>query len=340
MPRAGTKKAAPPPDIEPAKGEESQEQWPPADWIGERSTLGQRKRWVIASMRRIVRDQQVDRGTAGGTFKAVSHDAVVREVTPWITRAGIDMSLSAVSYEHEWRETVSYYKGNEQRKIAGYFIVKVEGTLRRSEDRTNDSEAEVIHLCGFGEGKDAGTFGYQGAVSRAKKSIIIAEFQIETGDEEDTKPQPEDVGTAEPQRKSTAKPPAPHPVDEPALSQDPHEAAFNIPERAWQYIAGQWHTKGVISEKQVKRVFAVAVGNGWKSDDVSGVIHHHLGVSVSQLPYQKPYDGVVRIFEKFKPSAGTGDTTTGPDNNVTKPGEEADQEQFELEPPSEDDIPF
>ena len=71
----------------------------------------------------------------------------------------------------------------------------------------------------------------------------------------------------------------------------------------WNAVIEVWHDKGAISDGQRRRLFAIAAENGWQGEDVSAIIHHHLGSGTSELPWGKPYDAVVEIFNTCEPVA-------------------------------------
>lgn len=82
---------------------------------------------------------------------------------------------------------------------------------------------------------------------------------------------------------------------------------------SWQRARDTWHEKGTISEPQLKRLYAIAMSNGWSADQVKDAVKAALGGSPSELPWGDPYDAVVGIFEVHTPEAAEAEAQQEPD---------------------------
>lgn len=82
---------------------------------------------------------------------------------------------------------------------------------------------------------------------------------------------------------------------------DPGEAL--IPNEAWSEIRQTWHDRGLISEAQVKRLFAKSRSAGWSSAQIEKELFFGLACKANEIPYGKPYDLIVALFEQYRPQA-------------------------------------
>jgi hypothetical protein len=144
------------------------------------------------------------------------------------------------------------------------------------------------------------------------------------GDDEEERsikrPQAKHVGSgkskgAQPAKEKPEKEPPPDdgapPPEEPPDQVDDqggdHEAGAeaagggSIPPAAWANVRKEWHNRGVLTENQVKRLFAIAHKNGWSFDQVRTELQFGLDIKPEEVPYGRPYDLIVEIFEGFAP---------------------------------------
>lgn len=123
------------------------------------------------------------------------------------------------------------------------------------------------------------------------------------------KPAPRTVATPK------AKPAPPPVIDVPEVEpsmDDLNEVMGDEPEpakpepvsrpKAWDEIAAKWHSKGVISEKQLGRLYAMAKGNGWTDAKVKALVSEWLEVDMEQIPWGDTYNLLVTWFTENKPS--------------------------------------
>lgn len=271
--------------------------------------LYQRMLWVTGALPRIAKDSTVQTG-GGGSFKAVSHDAVVGALKPLLVEAGIAVLQTVEEHKHE---ALSWKDRDGHERTAHWHEVKLKLTFVNV-----DQPDEQIEVVAYGAALDRQDKGLGKAVSYAKKYGLLTNFLCETGEDTDTA-NGAGTGTGPRSADSLSAP-------QPTVDQRPHPLAADIPAEAWREIVAAWHDGGTISEKQVKRLFAIAVNDGgWKGDDVSEIVKHHLGVDVTQVPWGKPYDKLVALFQTFGPQSGKQEQAEG---------------QRQEHPPSDDDIPF
>ncbi len=97
---------------------------------------------------------------------------------------------------------------------------------------------------------------------------------------------------------------AEHPPREPGEDDEPH--AFLIPPEAWAKVKAKFHNRGMISDKQSKRLFAIAYENGWGGREVAAEIQAGLGIEVADggllpMPWGDPYDMTCVLFATPRP---------------------------------------
>jgi hypothetical protein len=94
--------------------------------------------------------------------------------------------------------------------------------------------------------------------------------------------------------------PFPEELEEPVQAELMPEASA-IPEETWDDIKSKWHERRLVSEPQVKRLFAIARKNGWDASDVKREVAANLGTEVDDLPAFECYDAIVAAFEGHGP---------------------------------------
>ena len=100
---------------------------------------------------------------------------------------------------------------------------------------------------------------------------------------------------------SAHQPSEPETEPETEGNHEPLFGASSIPDARWDAIGEMWHTKGVISEAQRKRIYAIAKGNGWTSDLVDAALLSGLADGATKIPWGKPYDAICALFGEFRP---------------------------------------
>ena len=120
---------------------------------------------------------------------------------------------------------------------------------------------------------------------------------------------------AKPRAKASPAPAPPSPTEPPAefdeaapppgwddeVPELPLDGTLRISQSLWQEVRDLWHDRGTISEGQIKRLFAIAKGNGWSSDALKAELQQGLGCGIDDLPWGHPYNRVVEIFETVGP---------------------------------------
>jgi hypothetical protein len=272
------------------KAAEQEESW----WQGEPEPewgIHRRLLWVQANTPTLAKD--LDVSTGRGSYKGISHDSVVGIIRPLLVRAGIAVTMTVEKHYHEFRsvETAQGTKSAHWHEVDCVFTF------------TNvDKPDDFVQVCGSGTGLDTQDKGYGKATSYAKKYALLTSTLAETGEDPERGEQHDDAGPADPKPRAAAQPQAE--TTEPAVQSQPHPLAAEIPEDVWREVAGLWHTRGTISDKQLGRLFAIARSEGgWQdSDSVGAVIKHHLGIESTHLiPWGKPYDALVEIFRQYGP---------------------------------------
>ena len=117
--------------------------------------------------------------------------------------------------------------------------------------------------------------------------------------------------------------------------------ALGFADVSWQRARDDWHEKGTISEGQLKRLYAIAIGNGWSVDQVKQAVNAALGMSPADLPWGDPYNAVVGIFETHGPDAAEAEASKDPNQLAPRDDEQPPPPPAEGSPPLDDsDIPF
>lgn len=285
---------------------------PPDTWL--EGNIHERILWVTCSCPRLRKDVEVQ-VTRNRSFQGLGADTVFAAVKPLLGRAGLALTYTIENHVHQVRESTGY---DGKPKVAHEHEMEMVFTLTNVGKPEEQVECTVPAM-----GWDSSDKGLGKAMTYGLKNYLSKQFAIDTGEDVDSGEHGNDTGRQpnggiqQPQSRSSNGSSG---VKSPTLNAEPHPLALNISEGVWQAIVGVWHTRGAISEPQTKRLFAVAGEHRWKGDDLRDVIHHHLGIQTGGIPYGKPYDYIVRAFEKFPPSS--------------------DDKAPKTEPPSEDDIPF
>lgn len=259
--------------------------------------------WVQANTPRLAKD--LDVSTGRGSYKGMSHDAVVAAVRPLLVRAGIAVTMTVERHYHEFRivETSSGTKSAHWHEVDCLFrFVNI------------DEPEDCIEIRGSGTGLDTQDKGYGKAASYAKKYALLNSTLAETGEDPERGEQHDDAGPADPKPRAAEQR---APAAEPAVQTQAHPLAAEIPEEAWREVAGLWHDRGTISDKQLGRLFAIARGEGgWQDgDSVEAVVKHYLGIeSMHAIPWGKPYDALVGIFQQYHPTVAQ----SHPDDDPTE----------------------
>ena len=116
---------------------------------------------------------------------------------------------------------------------------------------------------------------------------------------------PAQTAPVEPQTNGQPSAESPPPeAREPGDDDEPH--AFLVTPEQWAKVRAKFHSKGVINEKQSKRLFAIAYQNGWGGREVAAELRAGLGIEIADggaipLPWGDPYDMTVAIFATPRP---------------------------------------
>jgi len=313
-----------------------------ARWWDEKPTsewsIQKRMAWVTANVGTLEKDSKVSVGR-GGSFKALSHDALVEAINPLIAEARIypepifgestEDQVEIMFYSDGQQRTKT---GNRARVAVGYRFWKMDmdGPLWSPE---GGGVVEFVKGRDYIEVGPLSVTAYDTsdkatgkAVSYSKKYVFRLAFNIATGDDVDSGKNYESAG---PQRKSGQQQSSSAPTGasgkrpEPTLASSPHELGGEIPETAWQKIASVWNRdENGLSEKQRKLLYVRAdKAHNWKHDEIKGVVKHHLGAPLEEVPNRKAFDGLLAVFESYKPSdlgfiggdGGQDDIGFGPD---------------------------
>jgi len=292
------------------------------------ATLGERKALVLGAIPTIPKLNEAKVKTkAGGqySFKFVSHDQVAHIARPLLARFGINYSATTTIDD-----------------AAGRRFVTLLSTLSAADNKEDREEGRwMLPL------PDGITPQEMGAIlSYLTKYSLQKTFLMDAGDEDLDSSAFADAGGGLPDRKRSSKPSEPStPPAEVSLQTKKHSLSFAIPEGVWPKIAALWHDHGTVSEKQLKRLYAIAHKKGgegsWTGDEVNAVVEFHLGAAPSAMPFGKPYDAVVATFEKFGP---TRDTESQLDGAIGATDEEPPADEGYpgpgVEDDEQDDIPF
>lgn len=76
-----------------------------------------------------------------------------------------------------------------------------------------------------------------------------------------------------------------------------------LTEEHWKPIKSAWHTRGVISDAQIKRLIAIAAPN-YTVEDLKRELYAGAGVDLDDIPSGKPYDLIAALFSLPKPAGG------------------------------------
>jgi len=315
-----------------SKKTKAEETEPEANWLDAievpdplPETLGERKALVMGAIPTIPKLNEAKVKTKKGgeySFKFVSHDQVAHIARPLFSMFGINYSATT-----------------ELREFGNRIFVVLKARLSKAGSVGEFEEGEwTLPL------PDGLTPQEMGAIlSYLTKYALQKTFLMDAGEEDLDASAFSETGGGIPDRKRGSKPKDATPSPEPSLQGKPHPLAFAIPEGVWPKVVALWHDHGMISEKQQRRLFALARTNDWEGDELKAVIEFHLGVGVDGIPFGKPYDAVVATFEKFKP---TRDSTEQLDGAITREKEEEEPPADEgypgpgVEDGEQDDIPF
>jgi len=272
------------------------------------ATLGERKALLLAAMPTLVREHEAKVDTKKGgsySFKFITHDQVALVSRKMLPKFGID-----------------YHASSHISEVGGRVFVVLAVTLAgvglNPSDESETSEWYLPLPTGVTPQEMGAVYSYLTKYGLQKSLLMDA------GNEDLDEGQFAGAGGGLPKRRREGSAP-PADYAQPSLQKEPHTLAFGIPEGVWAKLAGLWHDKGNISEPQRKRIFAIAGQNGWKGDEVSEVVSFHLGVKLEQIPFGKPYDGIVATFEKFGPTRDATEQLDGiadqPDDDGGSDGE-------------------
>jgi hypothetical protein len=230
----------------------------------------------------------------GYSFRGI--DEVMNTFAPMLAKEGILIIPSFSGRVAELRET----KGGGTQEF-----VTLEGSFRFvAEDGSGVTVGPI-----YGESADSGDKATNKAMAVAFKYAIFQAFcvpleGITGGDADSAHPEmasrPRPVAAAPPAPRSQPQPSEPEP-QEPDDSHEPLFGASSIPAARWDAIGELWHEKGVISEAQRKRIYAIAKGNGWTSDQVDAALLSGLTEGATKIPWGKPYDAICALFGEFRP---------------------------------------
>lgn len=288
-------------------------------------SLGERKALVLGAIPTIpkLHEAKVKTKAGGGySFKFVSHDQVAQIARPLFAKFGIN-----------------YHATTSIEEIAGRRFVTLHATLSASNNHEDRERGDwMLPL------PDGITPQEMGAIlSYLTKYALQKTFLMDAGEEDLDSSAFGETGGGLPDRKRSSKPKdSTPPVEVSIQSKDIHPLAFGIPEGVWPKIAGLWHEHGTISEKQGRRLYALAGANEWSGDEMKTVLDHHLGVSIDAIAFGEPYDAIVATFQKFKPTRTAETQLDGAvASEDTTNDEPPDDDGYPAPPETEqDDIPF
>lgn len=273
---------------------------PQADW-----TIIRRLAWVTANLGRLGKDSTVSVGK-GGSFKALSHDALVAELNPLLAAAGVylhpvvgECQEDQITVTAFGRDGKPYEKeGNRARVAIGYRAWNVDSDSKDPLPGRDFVDFTPVTVTAY----DTSDKATGKAVSYGKKYALRLMFNVATGDDVDQGVAYDYAGPARassgPQRKSeTGERP------QPSLASEPHPLGMDVPEAGWQKVASVWDVgQNALSDKQRKMLYAKASSGGWSSDQVKAVVRHHLGVDLDQVPNREAFDVLLKIFTTYQPS--------------------------------------
>jgi len=87
--------------------------------------------------------------------------------------------------------------------------------------------------------------------------------------------------------------------DEDNALEEPTMSDATIPQEVWDGMRAGWHTKGNISDKQLKRLFAIAKGKGIEPTDLKLLLDDNLDVDAEQIPWGTPYNTLCDYLDKL-----------------------------------------
>jgi hypothetical protein len=155
----------------------------------------------------------------------------------------------------------------ESRSGGTLFSVTVEAEF----DFVSGEDGSTHTVRTFGEAMDSADKATNKAMSAAYKYAAFLAFCIPTEGDNDA-----DATTHQPAALKTSAPPPPSPKDDPAFVLH----------------------KAVISEAQVKRLFAISKNAGWRRDEILGLVKRETGVERPELIPLIKYNGLIKILQE------------------------------------------
>lgn len=207
----------------------------------------------------VVKDAEITMGQ--GSYMAVSHDAVTRELHLPIAKAGIVLKPHEKSKTVSEFEITKIYQGKEIKQKQYRADVTMELTLINSD---NPQEREVADFSAYAF--DAGDKAIGKATSLAVKNGLLKMFMLESLDKE------EERTTEDANYKQQTKPQSAAPQNQAPVS------------------------RYGLSEAQLKRAYALQMQNNWSREDMNKVLKMGFNVEKTSDLTRDQYDQLCKML--------------------------------------------
>jgi len=215
------------------------------------------------------------------SYSAVSHDAVVKALHGPLAQHGIVVIPSMLEAKIERYEKEKTYNGQTTKqewfRADCHVCVKFVNADKPEENFVTGVWSYALDTSDKAMGK---------AYTYAIKMIYLKVFLLESADQEEQRIYEQEAPRPQTKTYNESRAPEPSPVK-------PKPALVNY---APQSNGAKTDYDGPISDKQVKRMFAIAYKNNWTAQDITANILKNYGVAPENLTAKK-YEEAVSFFE-------------------------------------------